>query len=86
MVCSDKTGTLTQNEMTFASFYNDKKVKFIKKTTMLRKKLICKVDIETFKKISIENYFKGDLKNIFFQTAIINSSAILVNIFFFFFL
>jgi P-type E1-E2 ATPase len=27
MICSDKTGTLTQNEMTFTSFYNEKKVK-----------------------------------------------------------
>lgn len=51
----------------------------------ITKKNFIKVDIETFQKVSIENYFKGDLKNIFFQTAIINSSAILVNNLTFFF-
>ena len=26
MICSDKTGTLTQNEMTFTDFWNEKRV------------------------------------------------------------
>ena len=79
MICSDKTGTLTQNSMTFTSFWNEKEVLFKNMLFVIR--VFKKVEIETFKKTGLNKVFPNqNLQDIFLQTAIINSSAILVNI------
>ena len=76
MICSDKTGTLTQNQMTLTDFWNEKRV-WLKVLQKLN--FIIKVPIDSYQITSLTSFIPPNLHEIFLQTTIVNSSAILVN-------
>lgn len=64
MICSDKTGTLTQNIMTFTSFWNGKQVDI---------ETFNKTGIEVV-------FPNQNLQDLFLQSSIVNSSSYLVKL------
>lgn len=78
MICSDKTGTLTQNQMTMTDFWNEKRVLILLIGFLL--KAFLKYSIDPFQINSLNNFLPTNLHEIFLQATIVNSSAILVKI------
>lgn len=76
-ICSDKTGTLTQNSMTFTNFWNEK---YVKNDFILIYFLnFPKIDVETDKKTDFDKIVPSKtLQEIFLQATIVNSSSFIV--------
>lgn len=61
MICSDKTGTLTQNKMTLTKIWNGKVIDLDDYSTNL----------------NLDDYIPKEMQELFLQSTVINSSAIL---------